>query len=107
MGVVLKKGKPVEVEVSLEQKYHYSGRVTNAEGKPQPDCYVQAIWKDPADKNSYSSNTKTNSFGRYQFSSPFPMARSIPSTTAAYIGRAMIPPDWPARAVRTVLQGLR
>jgi hypothetical protein len=77
MDVVLKKGKPVHVELSLERKYHYAGRVTNAEGKPQSDCIVMAIWKDPEGKHTYISDTRTDSFGRYKFSTPFPMAKTI------------------------------
>ena len=71
------KGKPVHVELSLEPKYHFAGRVTNTAGKPQPNRSVLAIWKDPSGKNKYSSYTETNSFGRYNFSSPFEVAERI------------------------------
>jgi len=77
MDIVLKKGEPVHVELSLERKYHYAGRVTDAEGKPQSDCFVMAIWEDPEGKHTYISDTRTDSFGRYTFSTPFPMAKTI------------------------------
>ncbi|TWU37855.1 Methicillin resistance mecR1 protein [Novipirellula aureliae] len=76
-GVVLKKREPAYVELSLEQKYHFGGRVTNEKDEPHAGRNVLAIWKDPSGKHTYSSNTKTDAFGHYRFDAPFPMAESI------------------------------
>ncbi|MBP8303903.1 MAG: hypothetical protein KBE04_07240 [Phycisphaerae bacterium] len=76
-GIVLKKGEPVHVTLSLEEKYSYGGRFTDAAGRPQPGRNVLAIWKDPAGRSIYSSNTKTDSEGRYRFQSPFETAERI------------------------------
>jgi hypothetical protein len=75
--VVLKKGEPVNVTLSLEEKHSFSGRFTDAKGRPQPDRNVLAIWKDPTGQNTYSSHTKTDAEGRYRFNSPFEVAQHI------------------------------
>ena len=75
--VPLKKGKPVHVELSLEQKYSFGGRFLDNAGKPQPNRSVLAIWKDPTSGDRYSSNTKTDAKGRYRFASPFEVAQRV------------------------------
>jgi len=76
-NVALKKGHPVDVTLSLEQKYSFGGRFTDAAGRPQPDRNVLAIWKDPTSGATYSSNTKTDANGRYRFASPFEVAERV------------------------------
>lgn len=76
-GVVLKKGKPIDVHLSLEQRFTFGGRVIAAAGEPQPDRNVLAIWKDPTTGAQYSSNTKTDVEGRYRFTSPFEVAERV------------------------------
>jgi hypothetical protein len=77
VGVVLRKGAPVHVTLSLEEKYSFGGWFTDAAGKPQTNRNVLAIWKDPAGENTYSSNTKTDAEGQYRFKSPFEEAQRI------------------------------
>jgi hypothetical protein len=76
-GIVVKSGSPVHIALSLEEKYAFSGRFTDAEGRPQTNRSVLAIWKDPAGQATYSSHSKTDVGGRYHFQSPFEVAESI------------------------------
>ena len=76
-GIVLKKGAPVQVTLSLEKKYSFGGWVTDASGQPLEGRSMLAIWKDPAGKNTYSSYTKTDADGQYRFKAPFEVAERI------------------------------
>ena len=71
--VIIEAGKTGTLDLSLESRFHLSGKVTYADGAPAFGQTVDASWDSPDGTMEFYDCAETDAKGRYSIGSPFEM----------------------------------
>lgn len=76
-------GVPTTLNVSLERKSRFSGRVTAAGGAPAAGCVVVGVWVTAGGKDYFEDAVVTDADGRYTLGAPYPEAQYVEAAAPA------------------------
>ncbi len=71
-GVILEGDKTCLINFSFKNRYRFSGRVVEVNGKPVRDVDVMTTWKDHDTGFEFCASTKSGDDGSYQVDGPYP-----------------------------------